>query len=218
MTEEPFSNIKRKYFEVFGDLEKEISFLRTLTLAFTGLLLAAVFFLFLAAKKTPVVIRVTEVAGAEVIKDLQSINEATPYEMIGFAKRFTARYTGHNSYTVSRDLTESFNYMTRRFQKSAQKNLIDSGILTKLVQAGIDTQIDFKEAKVERNSQDAGIVSLVGVRRVTKYEDPGFNQDFLFRAEIVLKKVSRSEKVPEGLLIEEYREILINELSERRSS
>ena len=60
-------------------------------------------------------------------------------------------------------------------------------------------------------------MSLIGVREIRKYGLDSFNQQSLFRSDLVLKKVSRSKDVPEGLLVEEYREILMNELSERKS-
>ena len=212
-----FSKIKRKYFEVFGDLEEEIRFLRKLAIIFTGIFFVLLVVLFFTAKKAPVVIRVSEVSGAQTINDLKQNNAPTPPEMIGFAKRFTVRYTGYNSYTASRDLSEAFNLMTEHFQKEAQKKIVDSGLLAKIAEADIDTQIEFKEEKLERDSEDVAVVSLIGVRQIKKYGVDNFSQQSLFRADLVLKKVSRSKEVPEGLLIEEYREILMNELSERKS-
>jgi len=213
----PFSNVKRKYFEAFGDLEEEISFLRRMSFIFVGVLFVLLIMLFLAAKKTPIVIRVSEVKGSEVIQDLRQNNLPTSYEMISFAKRFAARYTGYNSYTVTRDLSESFNMMSQRFQKEAQKKIVDSGLLLKIKESAIDTQIEFKEEKLERDSEDAAVVSLIGVRQIRKYGSEQFNQRSLFRADIVLKKATRSRNVPEGLLVDEYREILMNELSERKT-
>lgn len=216
MSQTPFSKIKRRYFEAFGDLEEEIRFLRKLSFFLAGAILLAIFFLFSLAKRPPVVIRVSEVGGAEAIRDLRTHNAPTAHEMIGFAKRFTARYTGMNSYTVKRDMTEALNQMSTRFQKEAQKKLIDSGFLAKVTQAGIDTQVEFREGRLERDSDEASVVSLVGVRRVTKYGSQDQGQGALFRADLVLKKVPRSETVPEGLLVEEYRELLLNELTERK--
>lgn len=216
MTETPFSKIKRRYFEAFGDLEEEIRFLRKLGFFLSGTILLLLFFLFVLAKRPPVVIRVSEVEGAQAIQDLKENNAPTAHEMIGFAKRFTARYTGYNSYTVSRDVAEAFNQMTSRFQKESQKKLLDSGFLAKVAQAGIDTEIEFKEGKVERDSEDHAVVSLVGVRRISKYGTQDLSQEVLFRADLVLKKVPRQAQVPEGLLVEEYREILLNELTERK--
>ncbi len=216
MTEKIFSKIKRRYFEAFGDLEEEIKFLRKLSLIFLSFIFLLLIFLFIFAKKPPVVIRVSEVEGARPIESLKENNAPSEHEMIGFAKRFIRRYTGYNSYTISRDMAEAMNQMTYRFQKQAQKKLIDSGFLEKIAQAEIDTELEFKEARLERDSNEAAVLSLVGVRRVSKYGAGDFNQEVLFRADLVLKKVERRETIPEGLLVEEYREILLNELTERK--
>ncbi|MBI4970240.1 MAG: hypothetical protein HZC17_00150, partial [Candidatus Omnitrophica bacterium] len=99
-----FPEIKRRYFEVFGDLEKEISFLRKLVFILTAIVILELVFLFFVSQKPPVVIRVDRVAGAQVIEDLKINNAPTSFEIISFAKRFTHRYTAYNSYTLSKDL------------------------------------------------------------------------------------------------------------------
>ncbi len=216
MMESAYSKIKRRYFEAFGDIEEENRFLRKLTFSMAALILIFLFFVFGLSKRPPVVIRVTEVRGAEVIRDLKTNNLATSHEMIGFAKRFAARYTAYNSYTIKRDMAEAFNQMTGRFQKGARRKMIDSGFLDKVTQAGIDTKLEFKEAKMERDSEHAAVISLVGVRRVFKYGSEDFIQEVLFKADLVLKKVDRTESVPDGVLVDQYTEILLNDLTERK--
>jgi hypothetical protein len=217
MNESNLSKIKRRYFEVFGDLEMEISHLRKITLALIGTVFALLCFLVVVAKKPPVVIRVSEVKGAETIQDLRSNNAVTEYEILGFAKRFTARYTGYNSYTVSRDFTEALNQMTRTFQKEATKRILDTGLLSKVAEAGIDTLVEFKEARIEKETREYVAVWLVGVRRIRKYDVQAAAQETLFRSDLVLKNVPRSSSTPEGLLVEKYQEILLNDITERRS-
>lgn len=213
-----FSKIKRRYFEAFGDLEEEIDFLRRLAFIFAGTVALLLVILFAVSRKPPVVIRVSDVRGAEVVSDLKENNAPSSYEMISFARRFTARYTGYNSYTVTRDISEAFNMMTTRFQKEAQKKIIDSGLLAKIRDSGIDARIEFKEDKLERDSPDAAVISLVGFREIKKYGTDNFGHRALFRADIVLKKVNRSRNIPEGILVEQYREILMNEFSERKET
>ncbi len=210
-----FPEIKRHYFEVFGDLEKEIKFLRKLAFVLLFIVILELVFLFNASKKPPVVIRVDKVAGAEAIEDLKHNNEPTSFEMVSFAKRFAVRYTAYNSYTLSKDLAEAFNQMSASLQKKAQKELIASGLIQKIKDAGIDTKIEFKEEHLERETEKEALVSLVGVREITRYGYPNREQ-VLFRADFVLKKVPRSREVPEGLLVEEYRETVLNEVKERK--
>ncbi|MBI4970241.1 MAG: hypothetical protein HZC17_00155, partial [Candidatus Omnitrophica bacterium] len=112
-------------------------------------------------------------------------------------------------------LAEAFNQMTAGLQKRAHKELIASGLIHKIKEAGIDTEIEFKEEHLERQTKEQAVVSLVGVRQITKYGYPNREQ-VLFRADFVLKKVPRSRQVPEGLLVEEYQETVLNEIKERK--
>jgi hypothetical protein len=57
---------------------------------------------------------------------------------------------------------------------------------------------------------------LIGVRKLTSYKNPDFQEASLFKAEIVLKKYPRSMDLPTGLLVEEYREIILNKLEETK--
>ncbi len=212
---EIIAKVKRRYFEAFGDLEMEIQFLRKANLILAFIVLLAFAGSVILGMKPPVVIRVSEVEGAQVIRDLPKHNEPTHHEIIALSKRFTLRYTGFNSYTVTKDLAEAFNLMTTRLQHEARKSLIDSGLVEKLKTAQIDTQLEFKETKIERDAPDAAVVSLLGVRRISRYDEPSFREEILFRADIVLKKVSRSSNTPEGLLVDGYKELILNDLSRK---
>lgn len=209
------NTIKRHYFEAFGDLERENRFLKKLAAVLLGLVFLLTVFVFLGGKKMPVVIRVNEL-GSHAISDFQSNNQQDIYEIVGFAKRFTIRFTGYNSYTIAKDLAESFNQMTSRFQRLAQKEILDSGLIPKIIEARIDTEIEFKEEHLERDSKENAVVSLLGVRRIRGYDNQHETGNVLFRADIVLKKVARTKETPGGLLVEEYRETTLNELKERK--
>lgn len=212
-----FSGIKRRYFEAFGDLEKENEFLKKITLALIALSFLFAILLFLEGKKTPIVIRVDKL-GSHEIKDLKEEANPQGYEIVAFAKRFTLSYTGYNSYTVTRDLAESFNQMSSRFQKIAEKEILESGFIQKVVDSRIDTEIEFKEEHLERDTKEAAVVSLLGVRKIRGYGDSGLTQDVLFRADLVIRKVTRSNETPEGLLIEEYKETTLNELKRKETN
>ena len=60
-------------------------------------------------------------------------------------------------------------------------------------------------------------MSLVALRKILKYGDEAFKEEHLFRADMVLKKVPRTKETPEGLLVDEYREIILNNLTDRKS-
>jgi len=208
--------VRRKYYEVFGDLEAEVEFLKVAAILLLGLFSLTLCGAFMLAKRPPVVIRVTEVGEAEAIKNLNLNNQITDPEVFYFSKIFTRYYTEYNAYTLSRDLSEAFNLMTASFQKTANRSLVESGLLARVKEAGISTAIEFKEEKIERNTSDYILVSLIGVRTVTSYKNPNFREANLVKSEIVLRKHSRSTQVPAGLLVEDYREIILNKLEEKK--
>ena len=106
--------------------------------------------------------------------------------------------------------------MSARYQEIAERDLIDSGFLAKFEGTGLYTRIEFKEEKLERETDEFAFVSLVGVRTLLNYNDPDYRESSLFKAELVLKKVRRSRSVPSGLLVENYKEIILNKLEESR--
>ena len=159
-------------------------------------------------------IRVTEAGRADVIRDLKTHNAPTEPEILYFAKSFVKRYSEYNAYTLARDTAEAMNQMTRRYQRRAQKELVNSGLLAQVREARLYASVEFKEGTIERATPEYIRVSLIGVRRVASYANPDYRDSSLFKAELVLKKARRSEKIPSGLLVDEYREILLNQLEE----
>lgn len=206
--------MKRRYYEVFGDLEAQVEFLKFTSLILFTLLFLAMAGAFLLAKRPPVVIRVTEVGESQPIRDLRSNNAPTEPEIFYFAKSFVKRYAEYNAYTLGRDMAEAMNQMTSGYQKTAQRDLVESGLLAKVREAGLYAQIEFKEETIDRETPDFCRVSLIGVRTLRSYKNQDYKESSLFKAELVLKKFPRSQQIPAGLLVEQYREILLNKLEE----
>ena len=206
----------RRYFEVFGDLEAQVEFLKLSNLVLLFILLMSLFGSFLLAKRPPVVIRVTEVGGAEPIRDFRMNNAPTEPEIFYFSRSFIRKYTEYNAYTLSRDVTDAFNQMTSRLQKITNRDLVESGLLVRVREAGLHAQIEFKEEKIERETPEFVLVSLIGVRMIQSYKNPNYRESALFKSELVLKKCPRSLEVPAGLLVEDYREMILNKLGEQK--
>ncbi len=210
--QERIEKMRRRYYEVFGDLEAQSEFLKLTSLVLLALLSFSLFGAFALAKRPPVVIRVSEVGKAEVIRDIAANNATSEPEILYFAKSFAKRYAEYNAYTVARDMAAAMNMMTAKYQKAAQQQLVESGLLARVKEAGLNAAIEFKEEKLERQTPEYALVSLIGVRKLTSYKNPDFQETSLFKAEIVLKKYPRSMDLPTGLLVEEYREIILNKL------
>ena len=209
-------NLGRRYYEVFGDLEAQLEFLKLASLVLLCLLFFAIFGAFVLAKRPPVVIRVDEVDKAEAISDLAAHNAPSKPEILYFARTFVKRYAEYNAYTVSRDMAEAWNLMSARFQSAAKRNLIESGILARIEEAKLCAVLEFKEEKIERETPEHVLVSLVWVRTLKSYKDPDYREASLLKSELVLKKVSRSLPAPSGLLVEDYKEILLNRLEDNK--
>jgi hypothetical protein len=207
-------SMKRRYYEVFGDLEAEVEFRKLVSLILFALLFVSGFGAFVLAKRPPVVIRVTEVGKAEVIRDLHANNAPTEPEILYFAQNFTKRFTEYNAYTVSRDISEAINMMTERFQKSAWRNVVESGLLAKIEEAKLHASVEFKESKLERETEDHLVVTLVGGRTLKSYKNESFKESNLFKSELILRKVARSRRTPQGLLVDQYSEIILNRIEE----
>ena len=209
-------NLGRRYYEVFGDLESQLEFLKLASLVLLSLLFFAIFGAFVLAKRPPVVIRVDEAGKAEAISDLAAHNAPSGPEILYFARTFVKRYAEYNAYTVSRDMAEAWNLMSARFQSAAKRNLIESGILAKIEEAKLSAALEFKEEKIERETQEHVLVSLVWVRTLKSYKDPDYREASLLKSELVLKKIPRSLPAPSGLLVEDYKEILLNRLEDNK--
>ena len=209
-------NLGRRYYEVFGDLESQLEFLKLASLVLLCLLFFAIFGAFVLAKRPPVVIRVDEVGKAEAISDLVGHNVPSKPEILYFARTFVKRYAEYNAYTVSRDMAEAWNLMSARFQSAAKRNLIESGILARIEEAKLCAALEFKEEKIERETPEHVLVSLVWVRTLKSYKDPDYRDASLLKSELVFKKIPRSLPAPSGLLVEDYKEILLNRLEENK--
>ncbi|PIQ87187.1 MAG: hypothetical protein COV74_01305 [Candidatus Omnitrophica bacterium CG11_big_fil_rev_8_21_14_0_20_45_26] len=210
--QERLERMGRRYYEVFGDLESEVEFLKLAALILLAFLFLSLFGAFLVGKRPPLVIRVTDVGEAQAVRNIPFNNEVTEPELIYFAQTFTRRFTEYNAYTLARDLAEAFNQMTGRYQVKVKRELLESGLLARVREAGLHATVEFKEKEVTRNSSEVALVSLIGVRSLASYKNPDYRESALFKAELVLKKVTRSSETPAGLLVEEYREITLNKL------
>ena len=208
--------MKRRYYEVFGDLEAPSEFLKLVILILLGLLCFAFVSAFNFANRPPVVIRVSVVGNAQTIHDMRVNNAPSEVEILYFAKAFTKRYEEYNAYTIARDMAEAMNQMTAKYQRVAHEQRVASGLLSKIKEAGLNAAIEFKEEKLERETPEYAVVSLIGVRTLTSYKTPTFREASLFKTDIVLKKYPRSREIPAGFLVEQYNLTILNKLEETK--
>ena len=163
-------------------------------------------------RKPPVVIRVNDIGKAEAISDYSRNNAISKPELFYFTKLFIGKFTAYNSYTLSSDLSDAFSLMTKGYQKIAKKEIIDSKLVSQIAQASLHSTVEVRDMKIEREDAKYAVLSFIGFRTILSYANRGFKEESLFKGDIILKKVNRSMTDPHGLLVEEYREVLVKEI------
>ncbi len=205
-------NLNRKYYEVWGSLEAQNNTLKAILFGLLLVLIILLFLSYLGMRKPPVVIRVNDIGKAEVISDFRVNNDVSRPELFYFTKLFIQKFTAYNSYTISTDLSEAFSLMTKNYQRIAKKELIDSKLVSQIGQASLYATVEVRDIKIEREDAKYAVLSFIGLRTILNYADRNFKEESLFKGDIILKKVTRSMTKPHGLLVEEYREVLVKEL------
>jgi hypothetical protein len=199
---------ERKYFEVFGDMVKSLSFFQTLTIVLAFLCVFLAINLRVALKKTPIVIRVDSLGNAQAFVNEKSLQKVTPYELSNFSQLFVEFFTAHNFYTYNDDFTKAFSMMTRDCQAKMNGRLQEYGIVDQIKEQKLKTRLVITEIKVAKDTPDTSILKVKGTRNITSYEDKTLLREEIFDIELVVKKVKRSMKTPWGLLIENFVEEL----------
>jgi len=207
-------NIKRKYFEIWGDLEAQNNALKLLLLVMALLLAVSLVLSYLTALKPPVVVRVSDIGKAEGIRDYRVHNAVTEPELVYFTKLFIQKFTEYNSYTVSSDIAEAFTLMGANYQKIAKKEVIDSNLISKIGESSIHTKVEIREINVEREDDNFAVLSFLGLRTILSYQNRDFKEESLFKGDIILKKIPRTMSYPQGLLVEEYKEVLVKHIGQ----
>ena len=206
----------RAFFEVWGDLEAQNRTLKFVILTESILLILAFGFLWAAIAKPPVVIRVSDVGRAVRIENLKTNNEITPLEIEAFTKDFIKNFREYSPFSLSEDLARAFNAMTKRFQHLQEDMIFNSPILKRVKQKEVASKVEIREVITEKQAGDILEIRALGVRKMILLSDEKVFQESLFQAELVLRKVSRHTN-PYGLLVEDYREINLKDISEERS-
>ncbi len=205
-------NLNRKYYEVWGSLEAQNNTLKFLLLGLLLVLMLLLGLSFFGMRKPPVVIRVNDIGKAEAIEEFPVNNAVSKPELFYFTKLFIEKFTAYNSYTLSTDLSEAFSLMTKSYQKIAKKEIIDSNLVSQIAQASLHATVEMRDIKIEREDSKYAVLSFIGLRTILSYVNHDFKEESLFKGDIILKKVSRTMNNPHGLLIEEYREVLVKEI------
>lgn len=217
----------RSYYEVFGDT---VTLLNTFKLMAVILMLIIFFQAFLILKaqgKPPLVIPVDSLGRARAIENYDTAESRDEIQIQAFVREFMEHYTAWDSKFVELNFSKALNYMHSEFQKRAQAELMQAdssdsdhgSLLEKLRGQKIYSKLEIQEIRVEKDSPGWVKVWAAGIRRVFSYLDSGYPPaETIFNAYITLAKVPRTKTEPYGLLVYDYREHLVKDITSREET
>ncbi len=208
----------RAYYEVFGDTVVMLKTFKALVLVLAGIILFQVYVNLAAQKKPPLVIKVDETGRAQALDAQRIPSEPDEIQIHTFIREFLETFTAYDSKSVEYDFSKALNFMHSDFQKRASHEMLDAirggpPLLQQLKDQNLFSRIEIQEIRIEKNSPGWVSVWAAGVRRVSSYLDSGSRKETLFNAYITLAKVPRTLREPYGLLVYDYREHLVKDLT-----
>ena len=199
---------KRKYFEVFGDSLNELTFLRKITLFLIMIVIFQTVIIVRSINKNPLVIRVDALGNANAYKDVDFTQTISPAEVSNFTQYFLQYFTAHNFYTYDEDFTRAFKMMTPNAQRKLNNELTKNQTVDKIKKFQLKTKLIISEINIEKDSPEYINLRVRGTRDIQSYENLDLYKEEIFEDKIVLKKITRSEKTPWGLLVDNFNEEL----------
>ncbi len=217
----------RSYYEVFGDTVTLLNTFKIVAILLTLIILFQAFLILKALGKPPLVIPVDSLGRARAVEDYEVNNKRDEIQIQAFVKEFMEAYTAYDSKFVEQNFTKALNYMHSEFQKRSQQELMQAdpndpdrtSLLEKLKSQKIYSKIEIQEIRVEKDSPAWVKVWVAGIRRVFSYLDSSYPPtETIFNSYITLAKVPRTKTEPYGLLVYDYREHLVKDISSKEGS
>ncbi len=214
----------RSYYEVFGDTVTLLNTFKIVAIILTLIIFFQAFLVLKAQEKPPLVIPVDSLGRARAIENYETSDERDEIQIQAFVKEFMEAYTSWDSKFVELNFAKALNYMHSEFQKRAQQELMQTdandpehgSLLEKLRSQKIYSKLEIQEIRVEKDSPQWVKVWVAGIRRVYSYLDSSYPPaETIFNAYITLAKVPRTKTEPYGLLVYDYREHLVKDITSR---
>lgn len=203
----------RAYYEVFGDTVVMLNTFKIVALVLAGVIFFQVYVNLYAQRKPPVVIRVDQAGRARAIEELKSVNEPDEIQIQAFIREFIETYTSYDSKSIEYDFAKALNLMHSDYQKKAQQEQLSSNLLKELKEQNLYSRVNLQEIRIEKDSPGWVHAWAAGVRKVQSYLDPAFTRETVFNSYVTLAKVPRTIREPYGLLVYDYREHIVKEIS-----
>jgi len=214
----------RSYHEVFGDTVTLLNTFKVVAVILALIILFQAFLILKAQEKAPIVIPVDSLGRARAIENYETTDKRDEIQIQAFVKEFMEAYTAWDSKFVELNFAKALNYMHSEFQRRAQAELMQSdpndaehgSLLEKLRAQKIYSKLEIQEIRIEKDSPQWVKVWVAGIRRVYSYLDSSYPPaETIFNAYITLAKVPRTRQEPYGLLVYDYREHLVKDITSR---
>ena len=191
----------RLFYEIWGDLESQNTTLKLVIILMSLITVTSLFAAFYTykANRIPVVIRVSSVGNAKVLRNLPLNNKAGMGEIVYFSKSFVREFTGFNSIMIKTELSRALNKMSGTYGKKTLDMIIRSKFVQKMEKAGITSEIKFKKIKLIKQTVNHDELKLYIIRTVISNSDTSIKNSAAYEDKLILKRIKRSVQFPFGL-------------------
>ena len=217
----------RSYYEVFGDVVTLLNTFKVVAIILTLIIFFQAFLIMKAQEKQPIVVSVDKLGKSQVVENYQENDKRDEIQVQAFVKDFMEAYTAYDSKFVEHNFAKALNFMHSEFQKRAQQDLMKTdpndpdhvSLLDQLKAQSIYSKVEIQEIRIEKDSPGWVKVWVAGIRRIFSYLDSSYPPtETIFNSYITLAKVPRTKTEPYGLLVFDYREHLIKDITSKEEN
>lgn len=194
-----------KYYEIWRLHESWFRNSRMIVLTLAGFVLLLLMGFIYSVRRPPALIVVDELGKAVYIQNYEHLEQrALQPEIRYFVKTFLDNYSAPNSEKIYDQMARALNMMTPAFGDIHKEEIEKSGVIKKIEEAKIKTNLVFKKITIDETGESL-FIEVLGISEVfplkSLQSDPRRHG---FKAQMRLVFCPRTEKTPHGLLVDDY--------------
>jgi hypothetical protein len=172
----------------------------------------AVFAIWHSSPRTPLVVGIAQNGSLIPMEVLSKEDLHTRFGMIlsAFVREFLRDFTEYDSFQEPYRLSRAFRVMTPRLSKRLRADFREKGIVDRIEKARIRSRIEIRENTTRRISDGIYEVTVVTVRHVFSYDDPGSKRDEVLKCRLVVREGAPTSGNAYGLWVSSYAEHLLD--------
>jgi hypothetical protein len=192
---------RRFFYEVWGDLNAQNATLKIVMILMSIITIIALLTSYFTYKinRVPIVIRVSEVKDAKVLRNIPFNNRAGLGEMVYFSKSFIRQFTGFNSIMIKTQLSRALNKMSQSYAENTLKMIIRDKFIQNMKKANVSSRIKFKKIKLIKQTANHDELKLYVIRTVISNLNSKIENSSAFEDKLILKRIKRTVQYPFGL-------------------